>query len=158
MEPNFINRAKTREGRTVNIALAEPSQVPVLMGSWLNSLNRWLGGLPSDVDLALKVFVELHVSFVRVHPFFDGNGRMARLLSNLPLLKAGFPPLIVPQQRREEYKLLHTEYDLAVGPVDSSEHLVPEHELLKEIRGFCREVWRPILDMVAGRVLRYWMH
>ncbi|MGH8627671.1 MAG: Fic family protein, partial [Gammaproteobacteria bacterium] len=157
VEPNFIDRAKTREGRTVNIELGEPSQVPVLMEFWLNGLNRWLGGVPNDVDLVLRAFVELHVSFVRVHPFFDGNGRMARLLSNLPLLKAGYPPLIVPERRREEYKLLHTEYDLAVGRVDSPEHLAPEHELLQEITGFCRDVWRPTLAMVAGRVFRYWM-
>lgn len=45
----------------------------------------------------------LHSSFVKVHPFIDGNGRTARLLMNLELIKAGFPPTILPVERRVEY-------------------------------------------------------
>jgi len=82
---------------------------------------------------------------------------MARLLANLPSLKAGFPPLIVPEHRREEYKVLHTDYDLAVGRLESPAQLLPEHELLQEIRRFFRDAWQPTLDMVAARVFRYWM-
>ncbi|MBA2593654.1 MAG: Fic family protein [Gammaproteobacteria bacterium] len=148
---------KTRDGRIVDIEFADPAQVSTLMEGWLHRLNHWLCDPPDDASAALDAFVELHVGFVRVHPFFDGNGRMARLLANLPLLMAGFPPLIVPEQKREEYKLLHREYDLAVGRVESPPQLSPEHELLREIRRFCRDAWQPTLDMVAARVFRYWM-
>jgi len=156
VEKNRVD-GKTRDGRIVDISFADPAQVSTLMECWLDRLNHWLGDPPEDANSALSAFVELHVGFVRVHPFFDGNGRMARLLANLTLLKAGFPPLIVPEHQREEYKLLHTEYDLAVGRVESPPQLFPEHELLREIRRFCRDAWQPTLDMVAARVFRHWM-
>ncbi len=156
VEKNRVD-AKTREGRIVDIEFADPARLPTLMAYWLDRLNHWLGDPPHDTALALGAFVELHVGFVRVHPFFDGNGRMARLLANLPLLKAGFPPLIVPEQKREDYKVLHTEYDLAVGRVESPSGLLPQHEQLREIRWFCRDAWQATLDRVATRVFAYWI-
>ncbi|MCA8831973.1 Fic family protein [Hymenobacter pini] len=44
-----------------------------------------------------------HHKFVSIHPFDDGNGRMTRLLSNLILMKAGFPPLVIRQDEKGEY-------------------------------------------------------
>ena len=46
---------------------------------------------------------ELHYNFVAVHPFADGNGRTARLLMNYRLLLNGFPPAVIPVERRSEY-------------------------------------------------------
>jgi len=45
----------------------------------------------------------LHVDFVGIHPFVDGNGRTSRLLMNLELIKAGFPPCIITVEQRLEY-------------------------------------------------------
>ena len=42
----------------------------------------------------------IHEALVTIHPFVDGNGRTARLVMNLLLMRAGFPPLrIQPEQR-----------------------------------------------------------
>ena len=60
-----------------------------------------------------------HGHFIYLHPFRDGNGRMARLLSNKILLQAGHPVLIITRESKEEYiralKLFHR---------DSAEFLV----------------------------------
>ena len=44
-----------------------------------------------------------HEKFERIHPFYDGNGRTGRMLSNMILIQNGFPPLIVENKRRKEY-------------------------------------------------------
>jgi Fic family protein len=45
----------------------------------------------------------LHTGFVCIHPFVDGNGRTARLLLNLELIRAGFPAAVLPVERRLRY-------------------------------------------------------
>jgi len=51
------------------------------------------------VELAARV----HVDFVGIHPFVDGNGRTSRLLMNLELIKHGFPPAVIKVEDRLEY-------------------------------------------------------
>ena len=45
----------------------------------------------------------LHIEFVKIHPFIDGNGRTSRLLQNFELMKEGLPPIVIKKEKRLEY-------------------------------------------------------
>ena len=51
------------------------------------------------IERAAKV----HADFVGIHPFIDGNGRTSRLLMNLELMKAGYPPCVITVEDRLLY-------------------------------------------------------
>lgn len=53
----------------------------------------------NGVELAALV----HLKFVSIHPFTDGNGRISRLLMNFVLYKKGFPMLDIDYIKRESY-------------------------------------------------------
>ena len=51
----------------------------------------------------VEIAAVAHHRLVAIHPFLDGNGRTARLVMNLILLRAGFPPAIVARANRAQY-------------------------------------------------------
>lgn len=63
---------------------------------------KWYSDNKNEINL-LELVALVHYKFVKIHPFIDGNGRIARLLANLILLKNGYPPIIIPIIRRQEY-------------------------------------------------------
>lgn len=64
---------------------------------------------------AVNVYAWALLSFVRIHPFFDGNGRIARLIANLPLLKCGYPPLLISLEWRESIRIVNEACEQAAG-------------------------------------------
>lgn len=76
----------------------DPSAVPGLMRDFI----AWLtdeAQSRSPVERAALA----HFRLVDIHPFTDGNGRTARLLMNLILIRAGYPPAVVRQEERLRY-------------------------------------------------------
>lgn len=137
----------TNEEKQVFIEYAAPEDVPGLMAQWLETLNTLLEKALSR-DEALAAYVSLHVAFVRIHPFFDGNGRMARLAANLPVLKSGFPPVIIPKEKRREYIRFLAEYEFAVGQAKAGGPLLPDEDLLRGFTAFCNESWQQSMELV----------
>jgi Fic family protein len=72
-----------------------PVEIPALMESFC----RWLKAAPDTPQTAFKAHGEL----VGIHPFNDGNGRTARLLMNLVLSRAGYPPVAIRPEDRPAY-------------------------------------------------------
>ncbi len=147
-EPNGTY-AVTPEGKQVFINYAKPDDVPPLMETCLNQLNAQLSTATTEKEV-LDAYVGLHVSFVRIHPFCDGNGRVARLIANLPVLKAGFPPITIPQTKRKEYIEYLAHYELAVGQIDATQSLLPQEERLAAFHDFIQECWQASLYLVAA--------
>ena len=102
----------------------------------------------ANKEVALTAYVHLHVSFVRIHPFWDGNGRMARLIANIPVIMAGYPPIIIPKERRKEYIDALSEYHLAVGTVTAKMELLPKIVKLDRFKQFCNESWSGSIKLV----------
>ena len=75
-----------------------PEQIPVLMDKFLMRYQQ------NETELhPLELAALVHQKFVFIHPFVDGNGRVARLLMNLVLLRFGYPITIIPPILRLEY-------------------------------------------------------
>ena len=127
---------------------ASPRDVPELMQSWLSLFQKTCKEKAPNKEEALTDYVYLHVSFVRIHPFWDGNGRMARLIANVPIIRAGYPPIILPKERRQEYIEALSEYHLAVGTVTARSELLPDVNKLDRLKRFCAESWAGSIKLV----------
>ncbi len=65
----------------------------------------------------------IHLKFVRIHPFRDGNGRMARLLLNLALLRKGYPLINIFNDEKLLYYLVLRKVDATKRPKSFVEYL-----------------------------------
>jgi len=136
-----------RDGKPVYMEYASPSDTPTLMTRWIKEFNRKLSSAGSPVK-AVNVYTWAHLSFVRIHPFFDGNGRIARLIANLPLLKCGYPPLLISLERRSAYIDLLWDYENGVGVIKRGDPLLPPHDTLSAFKALLRVEWRESLRLV----------
>lgn len=73
-----------------------PENTPILMAELMDEYNKFK-------DHPVLKATWAHHRLVAIHPFDDGNGRVARLLANFILLRAGYPPLIVRTQNKDKY-------------------------------------------------------
>ena len=64
--------------------------------NWYNNMK-----LKNSNPVLLSVLV--HIKFVSIHPFSDGNGRVSRLLSNFVLYKNQYPLIDIPYIKRKSY-------------------------------------------------------
>jgi Fic family protein len=102
----LVCRGETGAGayRSVNVMAAgsdhrypDALTVPNLMAEFV----AWMMNATSMHPIVLAS--EVHYRFVTIHPFSDGNGRTARLLMNLILLRSGYPIAVIKTQDRSAY-------------------------------------------------------
>jgi len=82
-----------------------PEDVAVEMNTLVNWLNNELISFEKRKNLLsiLQISAEFHLRIVSIHPFYDGNGRTARILMNLILTRYGFPPIIIKENEVDAY-------------------------------------------------------
>ncbi|WP_339790986.1 Fic family protein [uncultured Imperialibacter sp.] len=99
-----------------------PEKVESAMSQLIFQTNELLGKSSTKEYLThpVRISAIFHYQFLNViHPFWDGNGRMARLLSSLILLKTGFPPLNIQASDKSRYihSLIESEKDPERSPL-----------------------------------------
>lgn len=164
----------TNAGRYRNIAvrisgstvvLPNPAKVPNLMAEFA----AWLAKSADLHPVALAA--EAHYRLVTIHPFIDGNGRTARLLMNLLLMMAGYPPAIIQKRERlaylaaleqaqtggskNEYESLicraaDRSLDMYLKAVEGESLMPPEDRALLKIGELARR------SAVANSTIRHW--
>lgn len=140
LEPNGTY-AVTEEGRQTFIEYASPEDVPTLMTEWLAELNRLAAEHLSEME-AVDAYSRLHLGFVHVHPFWDGNGRLARLLGNIPVLRSGHLPVVIDPRDRKEYIDILAQYQLASGPLTAKTGVWPAEAQEEPFRAFCQRSYQ----------------
>ncbi len=111
-----------------------PERIPELMKSFIAGIQE-TRAKHHPVEFAAIIHKEL----VTIHPFNDGNGRAARLLMNLALLQAGYPPAIIPPILRRDY----------LDTLNKT-HKGDDRPFINFISGVCYESAKEYLRLLAG--------
>lgn len=100
---NNIEKEIAGRFRTSGVRISGANFVPpnaMKVSEYITELIDWVNVDESDIVIKSTLF---HHRFVWIHPFFDGNGRTVRLVFNLLLMRAGYPPAIILKNDRKKY-------------------------------------------------------
>ena len=143
-------RWKKIEGRDKHFYYPHPNDTQHLMDLWFASFGNIDQNIQSKEE-AVKIYTDMHLSFTSIHPFWDGNGRLARLVSNLPLLKNGFLPIIINSKDQQKYLELQFLYSQKAEMLDGNTQVLideknPEYQ---EILAFFNAQYKNSLDLLT---------
>lgn len=146
---NNPNSVETSSGEVFHYAGVE--ETPAFMGSlieWYNVQER--KAEMSPIELAAL----LHYRYIRIHPFGDGNGRIARLLVNYVFTRHNYPMIVIRNDDKQKYLRILHQCDVAVGltPSDganaSLEQITPFVDYITDIM---IDTLQNELNMIAGK-------
>ena len=121
---------------------ATPEETPALMSDlidWYNDAER--SGKFTPIELA-AIF---HYRYIRIHPFEDGNGRIARLMVNYILIRHDYPMIVVRSRKKKEYLEALHRTDLTVGAAPS----LGAHASKRDIQQFLTYFTNLFIDEVS---------
>nr|WP_256735283.1 Fic family protein [Pseudomonas sp. 21615526] len=70
----------------------------------MDNMEHWQRWSKENITLPAPIrCAVLHAWLAHIHPYIDGNGRTARAVGNLELIRSGYPPIIIKKKERERY-------------------------------------------------------
>ena len=102
VEAGIIRASDLAGYRNQPVYIRQSKHVPPGSGLVRDLMPAYFELLSSEMSAAVRAVLG-HFAFVYIHPYVDGNGRIARFLMNLLMASGGYPWTIVPMSRREEY-------------------------------------------------------
>ncbi len=127
------NSVKTQTGELFEYA--SPEETPSLM----TDLVAWYNAAKAEGKLSpLQLAALFHFRYIRIHPFEDGNGRIARLMVNYILASYGYPMIVVHTEDKNNYLSALEKCDDITGPIPSDgahaalEQITPLVEYLEQ--------------------------
>ncbi len=105
---NFKNISNAIVGAEFDTA--SPEQTPNLMYQWLNNYEYLMENAETEEE-KIRIILEKHIEFERIHPFNDGNGRTGRMIMLYSLLENNLPPIIISKELKPRYILGLAEQD-----------------------------------------------
>jgi Fic family protein len=144
------NSVITPSGELFNYA--SPEETPALMSDlvkWYNEEEQ------KGILLPFELASLFHYRYIRIHPFEDGNGRIARLLVNYILLRHNYPMIVVRTDDRNNYlKILH-QCDLLTGkiPTDGAYATFEQTKpLIDYITKILEVKLKAVLQLIKGEI------
>ena len=104
---------------------------PIQVQPQMQELVEWIEQ-SSQTKPIIWVASIVHYNLVRIHAFDDGNGRGARILMNLILMKSGFPPAVIRTEKKRAY--LHALHQADEGEIEPFVEFVTK-ELIETMEG-----------------------
>jgi Fic family protein len=92
--------------RTQNVFISGARHVPpdaLRIPEQMEQFFKWCASDEARRLSTVERAARMHVDFANIHPFIDGNGRTARLIMNLELMKNGYPLAIIRADQRRDY-------------------------------------------------------
>ena len=112
-------RYKTRPNSVITptgerFEYASPEETPALMAD----LVRWYNEVAEEGSLSpIQLAALFHYRYIRIHPFEDGNGRIARLMVNFILSRHKWPMMVIRSKNKKAYLSALALADASVGPI-----------------------------------------
>ncbi len=75
-----------------NVSLTRPELIYKLAIELAEGIEDW-------DSYPIEYISQVHASFIKIHPFLDGNGRVGRLLLNAMLLRSGYAPVLIKKEK-----------------------------------------------------------
>ncbi|MBX2895558.1 MAG: Fic family protein [Cyclobacteriaceae bacterium] len=130
--------------RREKISFTPPDEVADAVHNLLNRTNAELDRYFDNKESPhpIEIASSFHIGYVSIHPFYDGNGRSARIIHNLILIACGLPPIILKDSHKQSYYQLLADIQAYGGNAQLFYSFIADRVI---------ESQQVVLDAIAGK-------